>query len=92
MEGNVFGGPERFASLARIVFSPFQSPPLDCALGWTEFINPREEAVLPMEATCSLVNVYPAAASERQQEKEQVQTASTPLESALLLREQSRAW
>ena len=51
----------------------FLSPPLGCALGWTEFINPREEAVLPMEATCSLVNLYPAAASKRKSAKQQVQ-------------------
>lgn len=90
LEHSAFGGSGRFVSLAKILASlPTR------ALLWVvhldgQFINPWEGAVLLTEVTCNLVNLYPVAASERQPEKEQVRTASTPLDSALLLSEHSR--
>lgn len=50
-------------SLAKILASVLsRALPLGSAHGWTEFINPRDAAVLSTEATCDLVNLYPAAA------------------------------
>lgn len=59
LEGSALGDSGRFVSLAKILASllPRVLSP-GCALRWTEFINPREGAVLPSEATCGLVNLF----------------------------------
>lgn len=71
-------------SLAKILASLLPRVlPLGCALGWTDFINPKEGDVRPSEATRDLVRVYPATTKERV-------LNSAVLDSSLLLDEQSR--
>lgn len=85
LEGSALGDSGKFVSLAKILASLLPRVlPLGCALGWTDFINPRDGDVRPSEATRDLVHVYPATTKERV-------SNSAVLDASLLLHEQSRA-
>lgn len=85
LEGSALGDSGKFVSLAKILAALLPRVlPLGCAFRWTDFINPREGAVRPSEATRDLVRVYPATTKERVSNSE-------VLETSLLLDEQSSA-
>lgn len=85
LEGSALGDSGKFVSLAKILASLLPRVlPLGWALGWTDFINPRDGDVRPSEATRDLVHVYPATMKERV-------SNSAVLDASLLLHEQSSA-